>query len=83
MFRAFWVGILCVAVPPVGIGLAVWLLLRDPGEVSPEAPKRRRPIIMAPDGHAMCPCALVEAEPVDIEPLRSDWSKIKAYTDDL
>lgn len=75
MFRAFWVGILCVAVPPVGIGLAVWLMLRGPGEVPPEAPRRRRPLIIASDGHTTRPCALVEAKP--------DWSKMGAYTDAL
>lgn len=71
MFRAFWVGIMCVAVPPVGMGLAVWLMLRDAGEVPPE----RR------EAHRGTDIASTRGKAI-VEP-RRDWSKIGAYQDGL
>lgn len=78
MFRSFWIGIVCVAVPPVGIGLAVWWLLRGPGEVPPEATESYHATYTPYDRVPNCRCALVEAE----EP-RRDWSKMGAYQDGL
>lgn len=66
--RGFGVGILCVIMPPVGITVAVWMLLRSPGEVppvpsetlgAPDVPPRRRRVP---------------------RPAR-DWSKPEAYAD--
>lgn len=47
MLRGIWAGVWCVVCLPVGIWLALGLLERKPGEVPPDAPKRRRPLIIA------------------------------------